>query len=156
MKTRKNGLVPMSRQKNVDLFLLFLARLQTWPETLHRYSFIESSRNEAFRHFLSNGLPWKQWLFRKFDFSFRYIFSSSVTVESFITIKRQRKKVINDQNFQIFCFLTTLKTISFSMKSYSRKAGIKLCNIVCEKLLFSYPWPLCSCFTRLKFKVRLT
>ena len=69
-KTRKSGIVLMSRQKKLaDLFMVFPARLETLPKVFHSYSFIRCPRNEAFRHFLVNfikRLPKKQRPLQKF------------------------------------------------------------------------------------------
>ena len=73
-KTRKGGLVPMQRQEKLaDLFLVFAARLETWPNVFHSYSFIKRFRNEAFRHFsvsFIKQLPWKPWPLEKFRLQF--------------------------------------------------------------------------------------
>ena len=55
------------------------------------------SRNDAFRHFLvnlSNGCYGNDDRFKYFNFSFRYIFTTSINLQSFITInlKWQEKR----------------------------------------------------------------
>ena len=93
-KTQKSGLVPMSRQEKLaDLFLLDLKYDQKRP------------RNEAFGHFLVNfikRLPWKHDRYKNLDFSFGYVVPSSVSVESFIAIKRQEKKLSMIKTFKFF------------------------------------------------------
>ena len=70
--TWKSGVVPMSRQeKFADLFLVFPARLETWPKAFHSYSFFKCSRNEVFWYFLVNfikRLPLKRWPVQNFVF----------------------------------------------------------------------------------------
>ena len=85
-KTWKCGLVPMSRQEKLaDLFLVFPARLQTWPKAFHSYFFIKHSKNEAFRHFLVNfmkQLHRNDDRHKKIDSQFLlYIFPSSTTAK---------------------------------------------------------------------------
>ena len=47
-KTWKLASFPCWGRKNLaDLFLIFPARLKTWPNAFHSYSFIKLSRNEA-------------------------------------------------------------------------------------------------------------
>ena len=107
-KARENGLVPMSRQEKLaDLFLAFPARLETWPKAFHSYSFIKRSRNEAFMHFLVNSvkrLPWKRWTLQKFRLQSWLCICKFFGYAKFHYHQVAGEKVMNDQNFQIFCF----------------------------------------------------
>ena len=107
-QTRKRGLVPISRQeKPAYLFLVFPARLETWQKAFHSYSFIERSRNEAFRHFLVNfikWLPWKRWPLETFWFQFWLCIFMFYACTKFHHHQVAGEKVSNYQNFRIFCF----------------------------------------------------
>ena len=104
----------MSMQgKPADLFLVFTARLETRPKAFRSYSFIKHSRNEAFRHFLvnlSNGYDGNDDRYKNLDFGFGYVFPSSMTVQSFITIK-WKEKSYQWSKFSNFLFLTTFRKI---------------------------------------------
>ena len=123
VKNTKSGLVPMSRQEKLaDLFLVFLARLETWPKD--SYSFIKHSRNGAFRHFLVNlnKCTFRHFLVnfdnfnklfnlfyhgngdrhKNFDFSFDYVFPISMTIQSFSTVNWQKKKLSMIEIFNFF------------------------------------------------------
>ena len=106
--TRKSGLVPMSRQEKLaDLLLLFAARLETWQKAFHSYSIIERYRNEAFWHFLVNfikRLPEKRWPLEKFRLQFWLCISKFYQCAKFHYHQVAGRKVINDQNFQTYCF----------------------------------------------------
>ena len=53
-KTRKSGLVPMSKQEKLtDLSLIFPTTLETWLKVFRSYYFIKRSRNEAFKALFS-------------------------------------------------------------------------------------------------------
>ena len=74
---------------------------QTWNMT---------KRVSSFRCFAVNfikRLPCKRWPLKNFDFSFGYVFPSSMTVQGFVTIKWQKKKLSAISIFK-FLFLTTL------------------------------------------------
>ena len=106
-KTRKSGLVPVSRQKNLRIYFWY-----SLPDLKHDqkhfiriYSFIKRSRNEVLRHFLVNfikPLPWKRCTEEKFHFSFGCVFASSITVQKFITLKWQDKKLSMIKIFKFF------------------------------------------------------
>ena len=51
---------------------------------------------------ISNGSHGNDDRYKRFDFSFSYIFPSSMTVQSFITIKRQGKKSSVIKFFKLF------------------------------------------------------
>ena len=54
-KNTKSRVVPILRQEKLaNLFLVFLARLETLLKTFRSYSLTNSSKNEAFKHFLVN------------------------------------------------------------------------------------------------------
>ena len=76
----------MFRKENLQIFSWY-----SLPDL--KYFFMKRTRNEAFSHFLVNfieRLPWKWWPLQNFRLvNFGYVFPSSTTVyvQSFITIK---------------------------------------------------------------------
>ena len=118
--------------KLADLFLVFPARLETWPKVFHLYSFIKHSKNEAFKHFLVNfvkRLPWKRWPLQKFRLQFRLCIPSSMTVQSFIAIKWQEKKLSMIKIFKIFVS-DHLKKLS--REDYAKDGGSGEVEVLCS------------------------
>ena len=62
----------------------------------------EMGHLNTFYLILSNGYHGNDDRYNNVDFGFSYVFASSMTVQSSVTISSDRTKVINDQNFQIF------------------------------------------------------
>ena len=96
-KTRKSGLVPMSRQEKLtNLFLVFLPDLK---HNQRRFICIPSLNVPemrplgTFQSILSNGHHGNNDHYKNFEFSFGYVLPISITVQSFITIKWQENKL---------------------------------------------------------------
>ena len=89
----------------MDLFLVFPAIFETRSKALNSYSFIKLSRNEDLGHLLvnlSSGYHANNDRYESFDFSFGYVFPSSMKVHNFITIKWQEKKLSIINIFKLF------------------------------------------------------
>ena len=104
-KTRKCGLVPLSRQERLRIYSWYsLPDFKIDPKHVIR---IPSLNVPEMRHFLVNfikQLPWKSMTVRKILTSvlamyFYVLWPYQVSLPS-----SGREKVINDQNFQSFCF----------------------------------------------------
>ena len=88
-KNMKSDLVLMSRQeKLVDLILVFPSVLEIWQKGFHSYSNVPEMRSLGmFWSILSNGYHGNDDRYKNFDFSFGYVFASSIHIQNFITIK---------------------------------------------------------------------
>ena len=56
----------------------------------------------TFKSILSNGYHGNDYPYKNFDFSFGYVSSSSMTVQCFITLKWQEKKLSMIKTFKFF------------------------------------------------------
>ena len=68
-----------------------------------------------------NGYHGNDDCYKNFDFSFGYVFSGSMTVQSFVTIKLQEKKLSVIRIFNFFLFLTTLTVQPSSENIYKSR-----------------------------------
>ena len=106
-KTRKSSLVPMLRQENLRIYSWY-----SLPDLKHdqkRFIPIPSSNfpemrpsKGTFSSILSNGYHGNDDRYKNFDFSFRDVFSGSVTIQSFITINWQEKMSSIIKMFKFF------------------------------------------------------
>ena len=129
-KTRKSGLVLMSRQgKFADLFLVFPVWLETWPKAFHLYSFFKCSRNEAFKPFFSQfdqRVAMEMMTVRNIATSVLAMYFQILWMCKVSSPSNGRRKSYQWSKFSIFLFLTTIRksTIFFPGQKMSKIPSI--------------------------------